>query len=341
MSLRLALRRTSLVFCSLVFAGLAVRAPTHSSLPLDSAGRTPGSIRDDSSWSTTGSSGSSRRPDRSWSPAPFYDEIVSLSSKTTFDAVTHALMTTQLTDAAGTGLGDALALVERVEAVRGEVPGARGDQQFRMYVRLTADALDTLERSQQFKRGADNSVYHKGYPINYREQGGTPSIQISIAPDNRRADIDVDYRASSFPVGLVQRPPDCVELRRSRRQQLRPPRQPVGRFPELVARFLRRSARSALRTTPDKAERARRIPKTPRIGKKNIDVMVQGLPARPGWSKATPWRPWATSPSDRTPASPQDSDDPSTFDRGMAPFQLMMQPEGRARRAGTRDSLEG
>ena len=34
-------------------------------------------------------------------PAPFYDEILGLSAKTTFEAVTHALMTTPLTDASG------------------------------------------------------------------------------------------------------------------------------------------------------------------------------------------------------------------------------------------------
>ena len=43
----------------------------------------------------------------------------------------------------------------------------------------------------------DNTVYHNGYPISYRARGGTPSIQISIATDNR-ADIDVDYRSPSF-----------------------------------------------------------------------------------------------------------------------------------------------
>jgi hypothetical protein len=48
----------------------------------------------------------------------------------------------------------------------------------------------------------DNTVYHKGYPINYRGQQGTPSIQISIAMDGRLADVDVDYRASFFPVSL-------------------------------------------------------------------------------------------------------------------------------------------
>jgi hypothetical protein len=31
-------------------------------------------------------------------PGGFYDDIVNLSTKTTFDAVTHALMTTRLTD---------------------------------------------------------------------------------------------------------------------------------------------------------------------------------------------------------------------------------------------------
>ena len=135
-------------------------------------------------------------------PASLYDDIVSLSTKTTFVAVTHALMTTRLTDRAGADLGDALALVDRVDVVRGEVTGERGDHQFRIYVRLTVDAFDKLSRSQQFKRASDNSVYHKGYPINFRGQGGTPSIQISMATDRRNADVDVDYRASFFPVAL-------------------------------------------------------------------------------------------------------------------------------------------
>ena len=132
----------------------------------------------------------------------FYDDILSLSTKTTFDAVTHALMTTPLTDASGQKFGDGLALIERVDTVKGEVSGASSDRQFRMYVRLTPNAREMLERSREFKRGIDNAVYHKGYPLNYREQRGTPSIQVSIALDGRLADIDVDYRSSSFPVML-------------------------------------------------------------------------------------------------------------------------------------------
>ena len=50
-----------------------------------------------------------------------YDDIISLSGKTTFEAITHALITTPLTDDAGAPLGDALSLVERVEAVKGRM----------------------------------------------------------------------------------------------------------------------------------------------------------------------------------------------------------------------------
>ena len=77
----------------------------------------------------------------------FYDDILSLSTKTTFDAVTHALMTTPLTDASGQKFGDGLTLIERVDSVKGEVSGTSSDRQFRMYVRLTPNAREMLERS--------------------------------------------------------------------------------------------------------------------------------------------------------------------------------------------------
>ena len=176
-------------------------------------------------------------------PAPFYDEILAVSSKTTFDAVTHALMTTPLTDAAGAklaGLPDALALIEHVESISGQIPGASGDHQFRLYVRLIPDALDTLARSQEFKRGVDNTVFHKGYPTNYRAQGGTPSIQISIAPDGHRADIDVDYRSSSFPVALFNGHLSATNSDVRAGDNVDRHSTALGRSPELVAQFLRR-----------------------------------------------------------------------------------------------------
>ena len=41
----------------------------------------------------------------------------------TFDAVTHALLRTPLTDASGQKFGDGLSLIERVHTVKGEVSG--------------------------------------------------------------------------------------------------------------------------------------------------------------------------------------------------------------------------
>lgn len=131
-----------------------------------------------------------------------YDSLP-LSTRTTFDAVTHALLNTSLTNPAGKSLGTALDLVQLVEAAHGQIPEARGDQQFRLYVKLKPRAIDKLYESREFKRGKDNTVYHIGYPINFRQQGGTPSIQVSITRTGRRADIDVDYRSSRGPVALV------------------------------------------------------------------------------------------------------------------------------------------
>jgi len=132
--------------------------------------------------------------------ATAYDELP-FSVRTTFQAVTHALRNTPLTDPNGDELGTALALVAAVEMVHGQIIGAGGDEQFRIYVRLRDDALATLEASREFPRDSDNTFFHTDYPINYRQRG-TPSIQFSIAADGRRADIDVDYRSTQFPMVL-------------------------------------------------------------------------------------------------------------------------------------------
>jgi hypothetical protein len=135
-------------------------------------------------------------------PPTDYDQL-SLSTRTTFEAVTHALMTTNLTGKSGQSMGNALELVQSVETIHGKVPKARGDLQFRVYVMLRPDALQKLKDSTEFFRDRDNTVYHHGYPLNWRQDGGAPSIQISMAPDGRHADIDVDYRSSKFPAALL------------------------------------------------------------------------------------------------------------------------------------------
>jgi hypothetical protein len=61
-----------------------------------------------------------------------------LSMRTTFDAVTHALLSTKLTDPQGKSLGRAIDLVEAVDDVMGEEAGVGGDRQYR-----TVRVLDT------------------------------------------------------------------------------------------------------------------------------------------------------------------------------------------------------
>jgi hypothetical protein len=135
-------------------------------------------------------------------PQEAYDNA-RLSVRTTFDAVTHALLKAQLTDAKGTSLGRAIDLVDAVDEVMGEGSGVGGDRQFRIYVYLRPNAVDVLSTSQEFFRDRDNTAYHKGFPICYRLKNGPPSIQFSISRDNKMADVDVDYRSSSFPKALV------------------------------------------------------------------------------------------------------------------------------------------
>lgn len=135
-------------------------------------------------------------------PPSDYNQLP-LSTRTTFEAVSHALLTTNLTNKDGQPTGNALDVVQAIETINGKVPQARGDLQFRMYVVLKPDAVQTLKNSREFFRDRDNTVYHHGYPMNYRQGGTAPTIQISVAKDGRHADIDVDYRSAKFPAALV------------------------------------------------------------------------------------------------------------------------------------------
>jgi hypothetical protein len=268
----------------------------------------------------------------------FYDDILSFSTKTTFDAVTHALMTTPLTDASGQTFGDGLALIERVDSVKGEVTGASSDRQYRMYVRLASNAREMLNRSREFKRGTDNTVYHKGYPINYREQRGTPSIQVSIAMDGRLADIDVDYRSPSFPVSLFNGHLSAAnsDVRAGNNAERH-----AGRW-NGFQNWWRGFFGAGLDRPPEGKDAipAFTLPKVPRAGKKNIDEMV------PDFLQA-----WLVEGnvvaamgyvSERSYAClAQDAPDPSAFDRGLAPVQILVNLKAAHDALGRRDSLEG
>ncbi len=267
---------------------------------------------------------------------PFYDEIISLSAKVTFDAVTNALMQSTLTDDTGASLGDALSLVERVDTVHGQLAGAPGDLQFRMYVRLTEQALATLDRSSQFKRRADNTIFHKGYPLNYRAQGGAPSIQISIALDRRRADVDVDYRSATFPLALFNGHLSSAnsDVRAGNNYDRH-----VNRWVGFQS-WWRGFFGVRLERAPDEADRSTVLAATPRAGKKAIEVMandfltawlVEGdVAAAMGYISQRSYACLAES-----------SDQPEDVDRGMAPFKLMIGLKAAREALGTPASLEG
>ncbi len=131
----------------------------------------------------------------------WFDQLT-LSERTTFDAVTHALIMSELSDEAGEALGTAFELITGIERIAGQYSGRGGDLQFRIYVYLEPGAEDILERSTQFHFGHENTVYHVGYPRSYRQEGNVPNMQFSVSEDGTRADIDVDYRSSKSPQAL-------------------------------------------------------------------------------------------------------------------------------------------
>jgi hypothetical protein len=141
------------------------------------------------------------RTGRTYAAHELFDSL-SLSEQTTFDAVTHALRQSRLTDASGNALGSPIDLIEGIDRIAGQYAGRSGDLQFRLYVRLKPEARGVLEKSREFFRDHENTVYHVGYPHSYRQTGKEPNMQFSLSEEGRRADIDVDYRSSKSPKAL-------------------------------------------------------------------------------------------------------------------------------------------
>jgi hypothetical protein len=129
-------------------------------------------------------------------------EAQTVSERTTYEAVTHALLNSKLTDQSGTSLGRPIDIIAAIERVAGHDYGRGGDRQFRLFVALKPGAVDTLEQSVEFFFGHENTVYHVGYPHSFRQVGREPNLQISVSEDGFKADIDVDYRSSRMPQSL-------------------------------------------------------------------------------------------------------------------------------------------
>jgi hypothetical protein len=136
-----------------------------------------------------------------YSSEEVFDRLT-ISEQTTFYGITHALMHSSLTDANGASLGTALDRVAAIERIAGQYAGRSGDEQFRLYVSLKPDTREVLEKSKEFFKDHENTVYHVGYPHSYRQIGKEPNVQVSMAEDGLSADIDVDYRASKTPQSM-------------------------------------------------------------------------------------------------------------------------------------------
>lgn len=208
------------------------------------------------SWSFTKNMGEGR----TITPAERF-ELLPVSRRSTFAAVSNALLYSKLTDPAGRPIGTVIDLIDAIEDIAGEEEGKGGDEQFRIYVRLKPDAVEKLELSKEFQHGKDNSIYHKGYPINYRQSGHAPTMQFSIAPDSLRADIDVDYRSSGFPNALFNGHLSASnsDVRASGNYPTHLRRWPglidwwETQFPDLVAEFAKMRARARQMEIPVQA----------------------------------------------------------------------------------------
>lgn len=120
------------------------------------------------------------------------------SQQSNFEAITHALENTQLTGKKGNSLGNALSLVQSVDQIVGENRG--GDTHVRLYVTLTKDATNILDKSTEFEESGLSGTFglHGKYSDSFREKG-LPSIQFSFNPKAKtEGDIDIDYRSSNI-----------------------------------------------------------------------------------------------------------------------------------------------
>jgi len=203
-------------------------------------------------------------------PRERYDDAP-LSSRTTFDAVTHALFSSTLTDrVSGQPLGRTFDLIDYIETVHGQIDGTSPDKQFRLYVTLKPGARTKLDLAKEFNRVMDNAFFHEGYPLSYR-QSGSPSLQVSMSRDATRGDIDVDYRPGRFPSSLVNGhfPADNSDVRASNLERHN------GRWSGLV-NWWDGFLRSMFVPEVDvPADAPRVFPPFPRAGSKTIDVAVE------------------------------------------------------------------
>ena len=130
------------------------------------------------------------------------------SRRTTFESITGALDMVRLTDPQGNPMGSVLDLIEQVEEIWGAEPSSvRGEDQFRLSVRLKSDAVSRLESAREFKSKESTGHVKLKYGTvigcwycwrdvdGIRQEGRRPTIQISWLENNpTTGEVDIDYR---------------------------------------------------------------------------------------------------------------------------------------------------
>ena len=104
--------------------------------------------------------------------------------------------------------------------LRGSTPDAAATNSSGCMCILKPDTREVLEKSQEFFRDHENTVYHAGYPHSYRQAGKEPNIQFSMAEDGLQRRHRRRLPLQQDPAKHVQRSPDGVQLRHPRRRQL-------------------------------------------------------------------------------------------------------------------------
>ena len=202
---------------------------------------------------------------------------------------------------------------------------------------LNPGSREILNRSAEFAQKGNNTIFHKGYPLNYRQSGGTPSIQFSIALDETRADIDVDCRASKFPNALVNghltaANSDIRAGNHGRHSQ---------RWDGLVNWWDGLLGLFSGKTYEGEKDDDHEFPVIPRAGDKTIDVAVHDflsswlVEQRPNLSIAYVDRDAYDCFALRL------EEEGESLDRGLAPFQMYMRMRETNEDLGELDSLEG
>lgn len=163
-----------------------------------------------------------------------------------------------------------------------------------------------------------------------------PSIQISIATDKRRADIDVDYRSARFPVGLFNGHLTAANSDvRSGNNYDRHTNKWAG-----FQNWWRNVFGVRVDSAPAAEDDGRGIfPSVPRAGDKNIEVMVEDF--LKAWLVDGDIPAAMSYIAERSYACvAEDSDDPFSMDRGIAPFVLAGRLDAARQALGPQASLE-